>query len=308
MRRDRTRRAVVTGLPFLLAYLVDLVVFAMLRDRLPVRLASHFEGSGQANDTAGHAEYLVVVSVLVAGLGALWIVISRGARSLIVMGWALAALTGYLFAAVLYANLGSPAEFPPRQFAAAAAAALLAAAAGWWLTRFVSPVLPPPAEGNVERLDLGSGETAGWGRYAGSWLMGLVATAVLGTAGAVWVVAGWQAAMPPLALGLVTVLLARPYVAVDRRGLTISPGVVRWPRLSVSIDQVERATSRDVSALKEFGGWGYRIRSGRSGLILRSGEAIVVRRRDGRDFAVTVDGSADAAALLNTLVERRVNG
>lgn len=36
------------------------------------------------------------------------------------------------------------------------------------------------------------------------------------------------------------------------------------------------------------------------------GEALVVRRTgDGREFAVTVDDAGTAAALLNTLAERR---
>lgn len=38
--------------------------------------------------------------------------------------------------------------------------------------------------------------------------------------------------------------------------------------------------------------------------MLRSGEALVVRRAGGREFAVTVDDSATAAALLNTLAHR----
>ncbi|MGW4054838.1 hypothetical protein ACWENA_28850 [Streptomyces sp. NPDC004779] len=40
-------------------------------------------------------------------------------------------------------------------------------------------------------------------------------------------------------------------------------------------------------------------------MILRSGEALVVRRGNGREFAVTVPDARTAAALLNTLVERR---
>ncbi|MEK8144810.1 hypothetical protein NKH18_34340 [Streptomyces sp. M10(2022)] len=64
------------------------------------------------------------------------------------------------------------------------------------------------------------------------------------------------------------------------------------------------ATSRDVQAFAEYGGWGYRVRPERSGVIVRSGEAIVARLSNGRDFAVTVDDSATGAALLNTLIDR----
>ncbi|NEE44119.1 DUF1648 domain-containing protein, partial [Streptomyces sp. SID8455] len=58
----------------------------------------------------------------------------------------------------------------------------------------------------------------------------------------------------------------------------------------------------------EFGGWGYRIRPGRTGFIVRSGEAIVARQANGREFAVTVEDSATGAALLNTLVDRNRAG
>jgi hypothetical protein len=38
--------------------------------------------------------------------------------------------------------------------------------------------------------------------------------------------------------------------------------------------------------------------------VFRSGEAVQVTRGDGRRFVVTVDGAAEAAALLTTLTDR----
>lgn len=96
-------------------------------------------------------------------------------------------------------------------------------------------------------------------------------------------------------------------MSVDRRGITVS-GMLPWPRIRVPLDRIEAATSRDINALAEYGGWGYRIRPGRTGVMIRSGEGIVVRLVSGRDFAVTVDDSATGAALLNTLVDRRRAG
>ncbi|MCZ0980282.1 hypothetical protein O1L60_18300 [Streptomyces diastatochromogenes] len=60
----------------------------------------------------------------------------------------------------------------------------------------------------------------------------------------------------------------------------------------------------EISALGDFGGWGYRVRAHRTGVVVRSGEALVVRRTGGREFAVTVPDARTAAALLNTLAER----
>lgn len=303
----RIRRATVAGLPFLLAYAVDLAVFLQLRDRLPHRLASHFGSGGRPNDTAGQLEYVLVTTGLLVGLGVIWMLIARGVRSLLVTGWALAGFIGALMAAILYANLRTPVDFPFWRFATAVGVAVLAGGAGWWLARFVPSVLPPPAEGPVERIDLAAGETAGWARHAGARPLLALAVAVVVTGVVVLTVSGWQAAVAPVVVGLVLMAFARPYVTVDRRGLTISTGRLPWPRIRIPLDQVEQATSRDIDALKDFGGWGYRFRAGSSGLILRSGEAIVVRRRSGRDFVVTIDGSSDGAALLNTLAERREN-
>ncbi|WP_328378624.1 DUF1648 domain-containing protein [Streptomyces sp. NBC_00440] len=307
-RSGRIRRATVAGMPFLLAYAVDLAVFSQLRNRLPHRLASHFGSGGRPDDMAGHLEYVLVTTGLLIGLGAIWMLIARGARGLIVTGWALAGFIGALMAEILYANLHTPVDFPFWRVAAAVGVAVLAGGAGWWLARFVPSVLPPPAEGPVERIDLAAGETAGWARHAGARPLLVLAVTVVVAGAVALTVSGPQAAVAPVVVGLVLMAFARPYVTVDRRGLTISTGWLPWPRIRVPLDQVEQATSRDIDALKDFGGWGYRFRAGRSGLILRSGEAIVVRRTNGRDFAVTIDGSSDAAALLNTLAERQANG
>lgn len=69
------------------------------------------------------------------------------------------------------------------------------------------------------------------------------------------------------------------------------------------LDEVASASAREIDALAEFGGWGYRAH--RTGMVMRSGEGLVVRLDGGREFAVTVPDARTAAALLNTLVERR---
>ncbi len=48
-----------------------------------------------------------------------------------------------------------------------------------------------------------------------------------------------------------------------------------------------------------YGGWGWRVVPGGTAVVVRGGEALVVELRSGRRFAVTVDGAAEAAALLN---------
>lgn len=91
-------------------------------------------------------------------------------------------------------------------------------------------------------------------------------------------------------------------VVVDPTGLRVA-GPLGWPRVRVPIEEVEAVATAEVSALREFGGWGYRVAFsgplvGAKGFVLRSGPAIVVTRRSGRVELVVVDDAATGAALL----------
>ncbi|MEE4494486.1 DUF1648 domain-containing protein [Streptomyces sp. BE230] len=323
MNRKNIGRAALTALPFLLALAVDLVLLVTHRDRLPAQLASHFVGNGRADDYAGRTSYAVVTTVLLVGIGALWALMTARGRfhgpalkKMVAGGYALAGFLGYLMAEVLLVNVDAAQDaqgraqdvsFPMWQLAAALGAAALAFGVGLLLAALV-PVTAQPSpdgpDGNGERIALAAGEVAGWARSAGNrWLLPV---AVLACAGGVALLftTGWMAAVPALLVGLLLVSFARPYVAVDRRGITVT-GMLPWPRVHVPLDRIEAAVSRDIRPLAEYGGWGYRIRPGRTGVMIRSGEGIVARLADGRDFAVTVDDSKTAAALLNTLIDQR---
>jgi hypothetical protein len=109
-----------------------------------------------------------------------------------------------------------------------------------------------------------------------------------------------------IVVGVVGILIAsllRWVVLVDRTGLTIR-SVIGWPRVRVPLDEVVRADVIEVRPVRDFGGWGLRVgRRGRVGVVLRSGEALLVERTGGRSVAVTVDGAATAAGLLNALAD-----
>lgn len=158
MNPVRYRLVAVAVLPFLLALAVDLLLFAALRDRLPTRLATHFDGGGTADGYADRGSYVTVNIGLAVGLAAVWAVIAatadlavRGARWVIGAGYAVAGLTGYVMAAALYANLdaadGSDVRLPLWQLAAGLAVAALAAGAGALLLRLLDlpSAVPPPA-------------------------------------------------------------------------------------------------------------------------------------------------------------------
>ncbi|MFE6163087.1 DUF1648 domain-containing protein [Streptomyces sp. NPDC056486] len=318
------RVALLAALPFVLGLAADLAVYVTVRDQLPDRLARHFGGDGEADGYVGHGGFLAMLVGMFVVLGAVGVFLvlrsdfatyRRGLRGLLAGVYATSAFLAWTMGASLVANRGTAdgaaAVFPLWHLAVAAGIAVLAAGVGAALSRCVplpDTRSPLGADGQVgaERIDLGRDETAGWVRRTGSWVLsGMgIAMAVVGIV-TLWMTDdGWLAPLSLFVPGLLIAAFARACVTVDRRGLTVSPGLVPWPRIRLRLDRIESADSRQISAFADYGGWGYRIAPGRSGVIMRSGEALVVRRANGNDFAVTVEDSATAAALLNALVDR----
>ncbi|MFF4097102.1 DUF1648 domain-containing protein [Streptomyces sp. NPDC001834] len=322
MKRKNLGGATVVALPFLLALVVELVLFAVLRDRLPEQIAVHFRPDGRADRYIGGEWHVVAGSALFVVMGALWTLTfvrgklyGRAHHLMVATGYAFAGFLGWLMSATLLVNVDAGANaqgeaqgvsLPMGQLAVALAVAVVAGGLGLAAAALV-PVPEPPAVVRAQdgpRITLADGEIAGWARSAGSWWTPMVAFALVAVGVVLLLTSGWTAAIPLLVLGVLMAVFARPYVVVDRRGITIS-GMLPWPRLRVPLDRIESAISRDINPLAEYGGWGYRVRPARSGLVIRSGEGVVAALAGGREFAVTVDDSATAAALLNALIDQR---
>ncbi|MBL3686065.1 DUF1648 domain-containing protein [Leucobacter zeae] len=86
-------------------------------------------------------------------------------------------------------------------------------------------------------------------------------------------------------------------VRIDRGGLE-ARSIVGWPVLRVPADDVRSVEAASINPLGDFGGWGLRWAPGRTGLVMREGEGLVVTRKDGRIFAVTLDDAETAASVL----------
>jgi hypothetical protein len=302
--------------PFLVGLVVTVVIFLGTRERLGDRIATHFSGGGAADGWGATSSYPWVCLALFGGLALLFGAGSalpwagrggRGAWS--ATGWGTAGLLGYLLSAVLLVNAhAGPDEtgirLPWWQLTAGLGAALLAAGAGALLRRAApgNPAGPgpKPLPGAPERLTLRPGQRAGWSVYNTSAVLGTAAagTFLLGVVLLALGQVGIGVALLPA--GLAVFALSAVRVTVDRHGLTVAPGHLPGPRVRIGLDQVATARAQDIRAL-EWGGWGYRVSPRGTGVVLRSGEALVVRRKDGRDFAVTTRDARTAAALLNTL-------
>lgn len=310
------RLRALAALPFVLALATYLLLLSLWSDRLPDTLATHFAvgDGGRADGFTGRTAFAVLGVGLLVGLGTGWTVLVR--RAALWGAWSTAGLVGALFVLLLRANLDAtdPAQVvsPLTGLALAAAAAAVFALVGWALASLVPADEPAARPGATEgpRLTLGASEVAGWSRATASRPLTVLSALALAAVPAGLLLAPWPGALFAL-LGLVIAVpglaLARVRVTVDRRGVTVRPSLVPRPRVRVSLDEVAGATVRELdtaAVLRDFGGWGYRVRADRTGVVLHTGETLVVRRGSGREFAVTVPDAATAAALLNTLAER----
>ncbi len=202
----------------------------------------------------------------------------------------------------------APAALPA--FVVGFAAAVLAGLAGW----FLQPAQVRTAVGDLPSapVALRPGERAVWLQTTSS-----SRPAVIAITAAVLLVVGLTIGLAftaePLAAwiaGIVSVLLIAAAastlnfsIRVDAGGLTVT-SVLGIPRFHVPLADVEAVRATTVTPMADFGGWGVRYVPGRFGVVLRTGEAIEVARRNGRLFVVTAPDAATGAALLEALAQR----
>lgn len=128
---------------------------------------------------------------------------------------------------------------------------------------------------------------------AGMVLLGLVMA---------WVVDPWVVL---LMLPVFAVMVASSYarVTVGQQKVVVSGGLFGWPRLSVALNSIAEATPT-TTKIKEWGGLGLRSRPRATGIITRGGDALELQRTDDTRVVITVDDAHNAAATINSLLER----
>jgi hypothetical protein len=183
--------------------------------------------------------------------------------------------------------------------------------AGSW---FLLPRDPSPASTAIiaEPISRPSGATSVWTMIArmplgarlgiaGGILMSAIAVAIIIVVGGS---AGWWSLMLPVVLTIAFLTTTEFRVTAGPAGLIVR-SAIGWPTYRIPAAEIERVEVTAVDPMADFGGWGLRIGFARGGaprrpfgVVLRRGEAIEVRRRDGRGFVVTVDDAAIGAAVL----------
>jgi hypothetical protein len=186
--------------------------------------------------------------------------------------------------------------------------AVVAGVLGWVL---LPPVVPMPvgSTASAAPLPLAPGERAVWigrTRLATGGLIAISGAVLFALCAAALVVVvtdggAWPVLLVPAVLVLVLIGTSAWTLRADSTGLTVRSSL-GWPVFRVPATSIDSAARVDVNPLGEFGGWGIRWGTGRrTGIVMRAGEALEVRRHGGRILVVTVDDAGTAASLLTAV-------
>ncbi|MER7753719.1 DUF1648 domain-containing protein [Kitasatospora sp. NPDC097643] len=169
---------------------------------------------------------------------------------------------------------------------------------------------PDTADGREPVLELPDGERAVWlSRAAKPWMQLMAAVLGVGTvAGVLGGASGligfnWSLIGPLVATAAPLLFCSSVQARVTARGLDVGFGPFGWPARHWSLAEISSARAERRTPA-QAGGWGYRINSLGTTVMLRSGDCLVVRDRKGAEFAVSVDDAERGAALLNALAAR----
>lgn len=165
------------------------------------------------------------------------------------------------------------------------------------------------AEGERPTVALGGAERAVWiGRARSTRLAvggGVLGAGQVAIALRIGLPDGWIALAAGIATAVIFIWVAEVRVTVASAGVRVSLGPLRAPSRFVALEEIEKAEAIEVEPM-QWGGWGYRRGGGYTGWIVRRGPGILIRLRDGRRLAVTVDGAPQASGLVNDLLARRI--
>jgi Protein of unknown function (DUF1648) len=314
-RRRRTAGWVAAA--GLAALVATTVVALSWRAQLPDPVASHWAVNGRADGFSSLNGILVVMLgvgvALVLGFGAVTLRLGQSAVTRRI-GAAAMSWSALFLSLLTLGTLNIQRGLADARDVGGIGAVLLVAILGSLLPAVMVAVLVPgdpdlptsdPVAADAPRANLSGGEGTTWiahadagpGIGAGVLVGALLLALVVMTR--VWILL--------IVVGVVGILIGsmlRWVVRIDSTGL-ITHSAMGWPRIRVPLAEVVRADVIQLRPLRDFGGWGLRVgRGGRVGVVLRRGEALLVERTGDRSIAVTVDGAATAAGLLNALADR----
>lgn len=149
-------------------------------------------------------------------------------------------------------------------------------------------------------LDLEPGERAAWSEIVGGRVF-VVTAALLALAAVVvgLVVEPWTGVILAAA-AILTAAFGRTEVTADHRWLRLRSWMLGILFRHIPLEDIAGVRAEHIDPMR-WGGWGYRVAPGRSALVLHAGPGLVIERRNGNLFAVTLTDPETPASLLTTL-------
>jgi hypothetical protein len=327
LRRARRAYMIVGAIVPLALTAIGVMLMILWLPQVPPTIAIHWSANGEADGFGPAWSTPVLTVVLGTGLAALFSAI--GFFSARAGEWGptlrfLAALNCGVTTMLITMVTGSfglqrgleQAEDAPSILPALGLGAATGLAVGI-IAWFVQPAASvrrddPAAPLTSDSVALAPGERAAWLRTATMARPGMIAivgVTVLQVALAVVTAASggemwWLFAGLAVLFSLLAASMCVFRVSVTDAGLRVR-SAAGIPTFVIPLENVADAGVVRVQPMSEFGGFGIRTGlDGRSGVVLRTGDAIQVERHKGRPFVVTVDDASTGAALLTTLADR----
>ncbi|MCX5414481.1 hypothetical protein [Streptomyces sp. NBC_00059] len=143
------------------------------------------------------------------------------------------------------------------------------------------------------------------------WLLAAVGAGCLALGIELAVDSAWSAGIAPLLMSVIgcvaagllilfgTLAFVHVAVKVDGDALEVRCGHAGLPRRRILLTHVVGADFVPKVTPRQWGGWGYRWRPEQgTAVVVRRGEALVLRLGDGRTFTVTVDNAEGAVRFI----------
>ena len=297
----------ITLVPALLMAAI-VVPMALAWSELPDSMATHWGFDGAPN---GHMAPSMLLLFLAAVFAAIWLGVWGASRRMPLEARSfIAGLVGIggLLAAVQWfavdlnrgvTDWAGAGEFNGIHLVVVLAAATVFGTIGWVLAGPAAPIegIPPRQAGPL--LHLEPGTSAVWSSRGLGIVLIVVGVGLLIAAIAVWSVVS----LVLLAVALLVLVFSEVRATVSDAGVIVSLGWLGIPSWLVPLNTITGAEVEDVSPMS-YGGWGYRVRPGARGVIVRGGPSLRLRRKDRPDLVLTVDDAERGAGLVNALVAR----
>ncbi|WP_146066116.1 hypothetical protein [Cryobacterium sp. Y82] len=311
--RTEMVRKVLAGASLCVPVLVVIISWRVWRGDLPTELASHWSGSGPADDA------MAVGTLLALNLGMTGVPAVAGVAISVWPGMSARAKRGAYFFLGVFGGMGAAIWLlsagltmqvgDPYEVVLGAWVIVSFVAAGYGIIPFLIAPRPRLEATDVQRrIEFAPSAIGAWSQTISGNLFLWVAIGLIILGSVIYgpaVVAGRASdQIVGIAVIAVTIVLVASFVRLrvtaDWRGLRVVSAIFRIPLRRIHLEAIAVVEAAELRPA-EWGGWGYRIMPGRSAVILRKGPGLIVTTKNEKQFAISLDDPETPAALLATL-------